>query len=313
MSKYGLNLRPAHQKKQPARPPLATPFGFNDDDENDVEREIARQASKNKALKEIEEQQKKALEEDPTVFDYDGVYDKMKEKVARPLVQDREERKPKYIQNLMKKAKEREQYRDIVYERKLAKERTKDDHLYSDKDKFITEAYRKKLAEREKQMELERLQELREERDDVMVKDFLLDFYTNLDKNVAYGATKDAQGKKLKEQAELRIPETHEEASVDASNRYQHNVASEEAEHSLGNSSLPLESTAGQKNDDPGKTSSPSKTSMEALDMKQNDQASVEGETSNAQPKPSHHHKRSQDALAAAKERFLSRKRAKEQ
>ena len=40
----------------------------------------------------IEEQQKKALEEDPTVFDYDGVYDKMKEKIARPLVQDREAR-----------------------------------------------------------------------------------------------------------------------------------------------------------------------------------------------------------------------------
>lgn len=41
----------------------------------------------------VEEQQKKALEEDPSVFDYDGVYDQMKEKVARPLVQDREERK----------------------------------------------------------------------------------------------------------------------------------------------------------------------------------------------------------------------------
>lgn len=53
MSKYGLNLRPAQQKKQPTRPPLATPFGFNDDDEDDVEREIARQASKNKALKEV--------------------------------------------------------------------------------------------------------------------------------------------------------------------------------------------------------------------------------------------------------------------
>lgn len=67
----------------------------------------------------------------------------------------------------MKKAKEREQYRDIVYERKLAKERSKDDHLFADKDKFITEAYRRKLAEREKQMELERLRELQEERDDV--------------------------------------------------------------------------------------------------------------------------------------------------
>lgn len=41
----------------------------------------------------IEEQQKKALEEDPNIFDYDGVYDKMKEKITRPLVQDREERK----------------------------------------------------------------------------------------------------------------------------------------------------------------------------------------------------------------------------
>lgn len=74
---------------------------------------------------------------------------------------------PKYIQNLIKKAKEREQYREIVYEKKVAKERSKDDHLYADKDKYITEAYRRKLAEREKQMELERLRELQEERDDV--------------------------------------------------------------------------------------------------------------------------------------------------
>ncbi|KAK2446040.1 nuclear speckle splicing regulatory protein [Trifolium repens] len=40
----------------------------------------------------VKEQQKKALDEYPTAFDYDGVYDKMKEKVARPLIQDHEER-----------------------------------------------------------------------------------------------------------------------------------------------------------------------------------------------------------------------------
>ncbi|WJX20137.1 hypothetical protein P8452_09727 [Trifolium repens] len=40
----------------------------------------------------VKEQQKKALDEYPTTFDYDGVYDKMKEKVARPLIQDHEER-----------------------------------------------------------------------------------------------------------------------------------------------------------------------------------------------------------------------------
>lgn len=41
----------------------------------------------------IEEQHKKALEEDPSVFDYDGVYDDMKEKVAKPKIQDQTERK----------------------------------------------------------------------------------------------------------------------------------------------------------------------------------------------------------------------------
>lgn len=74
---------------------------------------------------------------------------------------------PKYIQNLIQKAKEREQYREIVYEKKIAKERSKDDHLFADKDKYVTEAYRRKLAEREKQMELERIRELQEEREDV--------------------------------------------------------------------------------------------------------------------------------------------------
>lgn len=52
MSKYGLNLRKP-QQKQPARPPLTTPFGFSNDDDDDVEKEIARQASKNKALKDV--------------------------------------------------------------------------------------------------------------------------------------------------------------------------------------------------------------------------------------------------------------------
>jgi hypothetical protein len=35
----------------------------------------------------VEEQQKKAMEEDPSVFAYDEVYDDMKEKEARPKMQ----------------------------------------------------------------------------------------------------------------------------------------------------------------------------------------------------------------------------------
>ena len=33
------------------------------------------------------------MEEDPSVFDYDGVYDEMKGKIACPKVKDRTERK----------------------------------------------------------------------------------------------------------------------------------------------------------------------------------------------------------------------------
>jgi coiled-coil domain-containing protein 55 len=51
-------------------------------------------------LLKIEEQRKKALEEDPTVFDYDGVYDEMKEKAVRPRVQDRAERKVSLVPSL---------------------------------------------------------------------------------------------------------------------------------------------------------------------------------------------------------------------
>ncbi|KAJ8510238.1 hypothetical protein OPV22_000672 [Ensete ventricosum] len=53
----------------------------------------------------IEEQHKKAMEEEPSVFDYDGVYDEMKEQIARPKTEDRTERKSKYIEVLMEKAK----------------------------------------------------------------------------------------------------------------------------------------------------------------------------------------------------------------
>lgn len=33
------------------------------------------------------------MEEDPSAFDYDGVYDEMKEKTLRPRQQDRDDRK----------------------------------------------------------------------------------------------------------------------------------------------------------------------------------------------------------------------------
>lgn len=299
--KYGLQLRAptSQQKKQISRPLLAPPSAFfqsNDDDDSGVEKEIARHAIKNKSLRDIEQQHKKALEEDPSVFDYDGVYDEMKEKIARPVSQDRQERKPKYIQALVEKAKVREREHEIIYEKKLAKERNKEEHLFADKEKFVTNAYKKKLAEQAKWLEEERIRELREERDDVTKKSDLSDFYFNLTKNVAFGANAADSRKPLSQDIEeahdipKKIDPPEEKAPV--------NCNKEESGDPTGNS------TGSQNN-------------LESLDRKSPSAAASEqekvGNKQHSDQTTQARHKRTEDALASAKERYLARKRAKEQ
>lgn len=292
--KYGLQLRvqSSQQKNPPSRPPLPPSLGFRDEDEDDIEREISRQASKNKALKDIEEQHKKALEEDPSVFDYDGVYDEMKEKAVRPLAEDREERKPKYIQALIEKAKVREREHEIVYERKLAKERSKDDHLYAGKDKFVTSAYKRKLAEQAKWEEEERLRQLREDKEDITKKGDMSDFYFNLSKNVAFGAKEAKTRRHEKWQEEVRSPSSEVKPPL------------------AGTHSEPSSTREGHQ----GETSAPPKEGSELVEptvVSASSKQEVGSEPVADQPRADHH-KRNQDALAAAKERFLARKKTKE-
>lgn len=309
-SGYGLQLRvpPSQQKKQPTRPPLPKALGFGDGDDDDVEKEISRHASKNKALKDIEEQHKKALEEDPSVFDYDGVYDDMKVKAVQPRAQDREERKPKYIQMLMEKAKQREREHEVIYERKIAKERSKDDHLFADKDKFVTAAYKRKLQEQAKWLEEERLRELREERDDVTKKTDISDFYFSLTKNVAFGG--ESKSKKAVNHHEQEAVQTEERpsSSADAYSDVSREIKRQDHEASV--------SPPHKERTDEAADMKPHSDGLS--EERAEEPASDNGPTANTEPAVSDqqkvdHHKRSLDAVAAAKERFLARKRAKQQ
>ncbi|KAK1426904.1 hypothetical protein QVD17_15584 [Tagetes erecta] len=298
--KYGLNLRApsSQQKKQPTRPIRPSALGFGEDDDDDIEREISRQAGKNKALKDVEEQHKKALEEDPSVFDYDGVYDDMKEKAVRPVAQDRQERKSRYIQALIDKAKVREREHEIVYERKLAKERSKEDHLFADKDKFVTGAYKRKLAEQAKWLEEERLRQLREEKEDITKKGGdMTEFYFNLSKNVAFGA-RDGESTKVRkhtEESKSQIPEESQPSKVSAS----------APEENIGETSA----ASSKKSETVEAKPVPDSHKQEVINVPQNQESGTEG---GAVKPPTDHHKRNQDALAAAKERFLARKKMKE-
>lgn len=55
MKKYGLQVRiqPSQQKKQSTRPPLCPAIFSTNDDDDDVNGEIARQATKKKVLKDV--------------------------------------------------------------------------------------------------------------------------------------------------------------------------------------------------------------------------------------------------------------------
>ncbi|KAJ8492106.1 hypothetical protein OPV22_013827 [Ensete ventricosum] len=302
MKKYGLQLRvpPAQKTSKPAPPrppPPAFAFGGGDD-EDDIEREISRQASKNKSLQKIEEQHKKAMEEDPSVFDYDGVYDEMKGQIARPKVQDRTERKSKYIERLMEKAKQREREHEIVYERKLLKERSKDDHLFADKEKFVTGAYKKKLAEQAKWLEEEKLRQIREERDDVTKKSDLSDFYFGLGENVAFGAQSEVATKRKEQKppggtsAVAERGPTEKNAQTDYTrDTVKDDTQAKTSSHTHNNSEQTAELT---KSDDT---------------VKDND----DGDKLAAVDQSSEHYKRTDDALASARERYLARKRARQQ
>jgi coiled-coil domain-containing protein 55 len=142
----------------------------------------------------VQAQYEAALAEDASVFDYDGVYDNMQQAKVQPKQQEKIERKSRcashihthehahtalhmsaclaplsscphacktrnacrYIAQLKEQAEERKRESDIQFERKQLKDRTKEDHLFADKEVFVTGAYRRKLEEQKLWMENEK-------------------------------------------------------------------------------------------------------------------------------------------------------------
>ncbi|XP_046385674.1 nuclear speckle splicing regulatory protein 1-like [Ischnura elegans] len=123
----------------------------------------------------------KALEQDPTVYQYDEVYDEMEEKKMEQKKKHKDpERKPKYIQTLLATAERRKREQERRTERKVQKEREAEGEEFKDKESFVTSAYRKKLEEFQAMDEQERLQDKIEELTDVVKQKDLGGFYRHL-------------------------------------------------------------------------------------------------------------------------------------
>lgn len=124
----------------------------------------------------------KALAEDPTIFQYDELYDDMNSKREESTkVKKLEPKTPKYIKKLLETAEKRKIENELRIERQVQKEREAEGEQFKDKEAFVTSTYRKKLEE---------MRQLREqhERDDYLEsigdatkqKDGLDSFYRHL-------------------------------------------------------------------------------------------------------------------------------------
>ncbi|KAI9588975.1 hypothetical protein GQX74_007144, partial [Glossina fuscipes] len=94
---------------------------------------------------------KKALAENPTIFQYDELYDDMENKrTEEQLAKRREPKQAKYIMKLIGSKEKRKLEHELCIERQVQKEREAEGGKFKDKESFVTTTYRKKLEEMRK-------------------------------------------------------------------------------------------------------------------------------------------------------------------
>ncbi|KAK0646558.1 coiled-coil domain-containing protein 55-domain containing protein [Cercophora newfieldiana] len=104
-----------------------------------------------------------AEDADPSIYDYDGVYDSLKAAMhAKKKAEEEEgpaEKKPRYFDALQRAADVRERDRQIAEEKRLKRERDAEGDEFADKEKFVTEAYKRQQEENRRLEEAEKLRE----------------------------------------------------------------------------------------------------------------------------------------------------------
>ncbi|KAI0065362.1 hypothetical protein BV25DRAFT_1821754 [Artomyces pyxidatus] len=158
-----------------AAPPLKRPAAFASLDDEFTEdlapstskkttsgapaRLIAQNAGTSKAAKKRMEAEQQV---DATVYQYDEIWDNMQEAKVRQKEskeQESQERKPKYINNLLTSAATRRLDYLRAEEKMIQREREAEGDEFKDKDAFVTQAYKDQMAEVRRAEEEERKRE----------------------------------------------------------------------------------------------------------------------------------------------------------
>lgn len=105
-----------------------------------------------------------AEELDPSVYEYDAVYDKLKPEKKAPDAGASGERRSRYMKDVIQSAEVRKRDQLIANEKKIAREREAEGEEFEGKEKFVTEAYKRQQEENRRIEEEEKRREEEERR-----------------------------------------------------------------------------------------------------------------------------------------------------
>eukprot|EP00118_Oscarella_pearsei_P001473 m.7539 g.7539 ORF g.7539 m.7539 type:complete len:343 (+) comp18947_c0_seq1:16-1044(+) len=322
---YGLIIP---KKKAAARPAMQRPSIFDDSgDEDDaakaraaVNETVSRESAKNSQSKQVHREMAKALDEDPTVYDYDAVYDAMQEKKRAGAILKEKDRKPKYIDKLKRAAEKRKIDYERMVERKAQREREKEGDKFDDKEAFVTTAYKEKMKRLAEEEEKEKKKDALESANDVMKQQDLSRFYHNLlRQNVSKGAynvqgadeptkedTKDVKEADTKEKEKEVKDGRKEEESVTASD---HGTASNDSDDV--NDAVDDERQQSHHDDQPDRRSErkrPQKTEERQIDSEEATSIPEPSQVIEKPPQSKIQRRNNEVTVSAARERYLARK-----
>ncbi|KAF6771543.1 hypothetical protein AHF37_09623 [Paragonimus kellicotti] len=182
---YGLSF-PTRKTNDNAKQRIESVFNVDsDDEEGTAPLKLPRVTSGTSATHQAKIHRKtksdyeKALEEDPSVFQYDEIYDTIRSEKDLQLgsAQQGTKKQPKYVDRLLRTANERKLERELCSERKAQKEIEAESDLYGDKEAFVTSAYKDKLSQLRELIVQREEEQMREKLMDVTTQDGLGGFY----------------------------------------------------------------------------------------------------------------------------------------
>lgn len=213
MSKqYGLSFPKISMGHKIGQVSANKPSIFEDD--SDTEDQIKVPTGVSKGLKKQDTiSREKAVAQDPTVYQYDEVYDEIEKKRSESKLAKKDmDKKPKYISRLLVAADKRKRENERRIERQVQKEREEEGNKFEDKESFITPSYKKKLEEMKELEEQEKREEYLESIGDVKKQGNLDGFYRHLyDQKVNYEENEGKEEKPSESEKETKVEQKEED------------------------------------------------------------------------------------------------------